>query len=628
MKKILIIVMARGFVLLNPLPILAQHFVPVYESVYQPMNIIVDAATIDGINLEAGDEIGIYDLTATGDEICVGAAVLSGPILAGAPFPVVASSDDPLTIDQDGFIDGNTILYRFWDSSEAIELICVTMTYNTGFDQVFVSLGTALGSLTGIYTATADAGIDGETCEDAPYTLAGTATNQQSVLWETSGDGTFDNAASLTATYTPGATDITNGSATLTLTAYAVSPCAAHGVDDMLLSIQALPAADAGMDDFVCEDASYTLSGIASNQVSILWTTVGDGSFDDPTLLSATYTPGTTDISNGSVVLSLTSYAILPCGTDATDDMLLSIQMLPTVNAGDDAEICSNDTYTLSGSATDYSAVLWTTSGDGTFDDATLLNATYTPGTGDINTGSANLTLTAEAEAPCGIDAVDGIVLTIQGMATANAGSDAIICEDETHMLSGIATNQSSVLWSTAGDGSFNDPTLLNASYTPGANDISNGSVQLTLTANAISPCSTTAVDGMELSIDPLPGVPNTPDGPVMVDIHLTPTSDYETQTVAGATNYAWTLSPSSAGNIAGSGITATVTWTPAFHGFAYVKVTAMNNCGAAPSDSLEVEVTNSVGMEESLLDRLDVSIIPNPNSGSFILNIKTLNVI
>ncbi len=48
------------------------------------------------------------------------------------------------------------------------------------------------------------------------------AINYSSTLWTTSGDGTFDNATSLTATYTPGVNDIANASATLSLTAYAI----------------------------------------------------------------------------------------------------------------------------------------------------------------------------------------------------------------------------------------------------------------------------------------------------------------------------------------------------------------------------------------------------------------------
>lgn len=623
MRKILLTSLVMGLLFISPLPIIAQHFVPVYPSIYQPMNIVVDAATIDGIDLVAGDEIGIFDTTSTGSEICVGSIILAGPILPGVPLPIVASNDDPLTTPQDGFIDGHDILYRFWDSSEGIELYCVSMAYDPGFDEEFVSLGTALGTLTGILSASADAGPDDEICEDTDYTLSGSATNQQSVLWETSGDGSFDNATILTATYTPGPTDIVNGSATLTLTAYAFSPCGEHGIDDMALTIQALPTADAGIDDFVCEDASYTLSGIATGQTSVLWSTAGDGSFDNTTILNATYTPGTNDISNGSVILTLTSYANSPCTTDASDDMLLSIQMLPTANAGDDDEICENGSYTLSGSATDYVSVLWTTSGDGTFDDATLLAATYTPGINDISNGTASLTLTAAAEAPCGTDAQDMMVLIIQALPTANAGADALICENESYTLAGSASNQSTVNWSSAGDGVFDDATILNATYTPGSGDISNGSVMLSLFANAISPCGTSDLDEMLLSIDLLPETPTMPDGPTIVDIHITPTSQYETSTTVGANSYLWSLTPPEAGSINGNGLTAIVTWNTSYHGLAYVSVSAVNDCGNVQSASLEVDVFTTVGIDDGDSDNLNVQILPNPSNGHFRMQLK-----
>ncbi len=622
MKKIQTLIVALSLTLFCSVPLSGQHFVPVYQSLYQPMNIIVDEAQIGSVDLEAGDEIGIFDTTDTGQEICVGSAVLSGPILPGTPFDIIASTDDALTPDQDGFIPGNTIFYRFWDNSESMELICVSMTYDPGFDIVFTSLGTALGSLEGIISPTADAGTDDETCEDTPYTLSGNATDQASVEWTTSGDGTFNNASLLDATYTPGADDISSGVATLTLTAFAVSPCGDHASDDMTLSILALPVAEAGEDAETCQDMAHVLLGIATNQSSVEWTTAGDGTFDDATLLNATYTPGSGDISNGSATLTLSAFATLPCSTEATDEMTLVIHAFPTADAGEDAGICQDDTYTLSGAATDYDAVHWATSGDGTFDDATSLDATYSPGSGDISNGLATLTLTAVAMAPCSTDAEDSMLLSIQSLPTTFAGPDASICENESYTLLGIAANQLSIEWSTSGDGIFDDATLLNATYTPGAGDISNGAVNLSITAWAIAPCVPFVNDVMTLSVVPLPETPNTPDGPIEVDIHNTPTSQYETQSAQGATAYAWALSPISAGSIIGGGLDATVTWNAAYHGLAYVKVFALNNCGGVISDSLEINVYNSVGLSETGINQIKAIVSPNPNRGFFQLSI------
>jgi len=150
-----------------------------------------------------------------------------------------------------------------------------------------------------------------------------------------------------------------------------------------------------------------------------------------------------------------------PC-SDATDQMRLYIINQPTVDAGLDASICEIESYLLSGSAIDYLSVLWTTSGDGTFINATSLTANYTPGPADIINGTVDLSLTAIALAPCVNSISDFMTLTIQGLPTANAGADDVICEDDTYTLIGSATNALSVLWTTTGDGTFNTPASLN----------------------------------------------------------------------------------------------------------------------------------------------------------------------
>lgn len=82
----------------------------------------------------------------------------------------------------------------------------------------------------------ANAGTAIQTCSDVTQTPSGaaavnitagsSASNQASVLWSSSGTGTFTNPTSLTtATYTPSAADKTAGSVTLTLTALGNSPC-------------------------------------------------------------------------------------------------------------------------------------------------------------------------------------------------------------------------------------------------------------------------------------------------------------------------------------------------------------------------------------------------------------------
>lgn len=85
--------------------------------------------------------------------------------------------------------------------------------------------------------------------------------------------------------------------------------------------------------------------------------------------------------------------------------------------AGPNAEMCADETYQCQGEASYYETIAWTTSGDGTFTDTGVLDPVYTPGTEDLQTGSATLTLTAYDDG--GNQNSDDLVLTISPMPAA-----------------------------------------------------------------------------------------------------------------------------------------------------------------------------------------------------------------
>jgi uncharacterized protein (TIGR02145 family) len=354
-------------------------------------------------------------------------------------------------------------------------------------------------------TPTANAGENTTICQGTTHPLAGTAANQGSVSWTTSGNGTFSSTSSLTPIYTPGAADITAGAVTLTLTASAILPCTNSAISSKVLTIQKIPTANAGENAIICQGSTHTLAGTATNQGSVAWTTSGNGTFSSISSLTAIYTPSAADITAGNVTLTLTASAILPCTNSAISSKILTIQKIPTANAGENAIICQGTTHTLAGTATNQGSVAWTTSGNGTFSSTSSLTPIYTPSAADINAGSVTLTLTASAIAPCPTAAISSKVLTIQKTPTANAGTDASVCQGSTHTLAGAATNQSSVTWTTSGNGTFSSTTIPNPVYTPGTLDISSGTVSLTLTANAISPCITSVSDAKILQIQQQP---------------------------------------------------------------------------------------------------------------------------
>ena len=565
----------------------------------------------------------IYNINSCSDT-CIYTLVVVDQIIDFIMSPSPSCEDYVVFYSGLGGVGGWDYLWDFGDGDTAIGQNVTHAYDNAGTYLITLTYGIEVmqHSLLVNPISFANAGVDDDICGSDPYTLSGFATNYSSLMWTSSGDGTFNDPTIIAPDYTPGPGDNTAGAVTLTFVAYGIMPCYGDTAYVTLSIIQAGPITDAGADTASCDGIPITLDGFATNQSSNLWSTAGDGTFDNSSLLNATYTPGTNDLSNGSVLLTLTSYAVLPCTIDAIDDILLSFPIQATVDAGEDDMVCENSSYTLSGSATNYDSVLWTSSGDGSFDDPALLNATYIPGAADITNGTVTLTLTAEAMEPC-IDAVDDMILNIQQQPFANAGDDVGICEGEICTLAGSASNQSNISWDTDGDGGFNDPAILNPTYTPGPGDISNGGALLSLTAYAFAPCSTNMLDAIILSIDPMVGTPVTPYGPTMVDTYLTPTSEYVTEPTSAVDEYIWTLSPVSAGDIIGNNVKGEVSWDAAYQGFAYIKVIASNSCAAIASDSLQVEVTTSVGFEELDHKQLFVSVSPNPCNGIFRLIIK-----
>lgn len=357
-----------------------------------------------------------------------------------------------------------------------------------GGSQVFSIIISGVTATISLPTATA--GADIEACEDTPVQLNGASTNSDNSIWRTNGDGTFDDPTLLDAIYTFGVTDIETGSVDLELTAYGISPSTDSITDELTITVVGTPLADAGDDIPLCIAGPAQLQGVAENYESTIWSSRGDGSFDDPTKLDAIYTPGSGDIADGEVKLSLTALANEPCTEESKDDMYITFGAVPSATAGEDGTVCSSASYQLDGSAQDNDGVEWTTTGDGTFDDATLLNAVYTPGVNDIVNGNVGLVLTAFATPPCDTTGTDELSLDIVLVATADAGINDSICSEATFTVSGNAENYESTLWTSEGDGTFADATLLSTDYTPGTSDIDAGMVVLTLEVTPNAPCS------------------------------------------------------------------------------------------------------------------------------------------
>lgn len=81
------------------------------------------------------------------------------------------------------------------------------------------------------------AGCDRTITHGQPFATNASAMSAGSILWETSGDGTFAESASVNTTYYPGDGDIANTQVVLTLTAFPEAACAAADTDELTITI-------------------------------------------------------------------------------------------------------------------------------------------------------------------------------------------------------------------------------------------------------------------------------------------------------------------------------------------------------------------------------------------------------
>ena len=163
----------------------------------------------------------------------------------------------------------------------------------------------------------------------------------------------------------------------------------------------------------------------------------------------------------------------------------LPTERVMTGTAGYDVTVCEDSEAQIVGYAIHYDNLQWTTSGDGTFDDASIPTPIYTPGQQDIENGQATLTLTINGGSETITDEMT--VFITQKVVIENALTDIHYCATDEPQPIGvrISGDYVSFQWLTDGDGSFEDASALETNYTPGLLDIANG---VTLTAFAVSP--------------------------------------------------------------------------------------------------------------------------------------------
>ncbi|MEO8588366.1 MAG: PKD domain-containing protein [Flavobacteriales bacterium] len=414
---------------------------------------------------------GNYSVTATDAFGC--SITLNTPIgpMAAITLASLTATDEPCAGGNDGTATasatGGTAPYTYTWSNSATG---PSITTGAGTYTVSVTDVNGCTPATGTITINAtgqpnqaNAGPDQIACMDAlPVQLSGSVTNATGGTW-TGGFGSFTGGG-LNPQYNPSATDIANGSVTLTLTTSGNTTCPPAS-DQVSISLpNSFATASISHTDALCNGSTTGTATFAPNNPTFtyLWSDPAGQTTAVATGLGAgTYSVTATDASGCTTTLNTTvaePNAIAMASLTATDE--------PCAGGND-----GTATATVTGGTAPYTYT-WSNSASGP--SITAGAGTYTVSVTDVN-GCAPATGT--------------ITINATGQPNqANAGPDQIACMDALPVqLSGSVTNATGGTW-TGGLGSFTGGGL-NPQYNPSATDIANGGVTLTLTTSGNATC-------------------------------------------------------------------------------------------------------------------------------------------
>jgi hypothetical protein len=288
---------------------------------------------------------------------------------------------------------------------------------------------------------TSYAGPDGVTCERESYMLNGTANNFVSTAWSTSGDGTFDNATALTCFYTPGANDITSGSAVLTLTVN--GPLGELKTDHMDLTISGQATVSPLLNIELCTGSEVPLVVSASDFTSSNWTTSGTGTFSDPTALTTVYQPSADDYTAGTVTLTFEALSASPCGA-VTTATVVSFNPLPTATLPADTAICVGGTVAaqinLTGTAP------WTITMSNVPE---VIETSENPYILTLNPGSTTTyAITSFSDGNACVNTVDGnFTITVNPLPVVSITADSTLCAGQSITLTATSEGDVNYSW-------------------------------------------------------------------------------------------------------------------------------------------------------------------------------------
>ena len=282
------------------------------------------------------------------------------------------------------------------------------------------------------------------TFSNSDYTALPTPGTYSTFSWDHNGNGSISNGTTLFPTYTPGAGDT---AVNITLTLDPAGNCGQSFSEIITLNYYANPTINAGSDITTCatagDDIPLNQGSSSSNNLTYQWSSPTGGTFTDQTALTTIYQPNATDISNGSVVLTLRGTSPAPCNKVVLSTLTVNFSSQPSVSVTNGTQACFGSPITLNATGT-FDNITWSTNGNGN-----LNGNIYTPVEDDLNLASVNFIAQVSNNNNCGSTNADIDIIIIPEITVDAGPTNLSVCQSENQVnLSGIITgNPDSVSW-------------------------------------------------------------------------------------------------------------------------------------------------------------------------------------
>jgi gliding motility-associated-like protein len=327
----------------------------------------------------------------------------------------------------------------------------------------------------------------------ASVPISGTSSTKTGA-WSTNGTGTFGNPPNvLNNTYLPSAQDIASGSVVLTLTSTSPDNCAAATMP-VTITFKS-PIITSGPSDAVCSGTALNYA-ITSDVATATFTwsraaVAGISNLPVSNQTSGTITETLINTTNSPIQVL---YIITPLNAGcpgAPFTYTVTVNPIPQVpKPAANSPVCVGTDINLQAPTAAGATYSWT--GPNGF--TSPLQNPVISGAAAANAGNYSLTITVNGcQSPAGI-----VTVVVDPLPTVDVGPNqtVTICPSTTSVQlagskGGSATGGT---WTTSGSGTFtgggSSTTVLNGQYFPSAQDVSNGSVTLTLASTSNDNCA------------------------------------------------------------------------------------------------------------------------------------------